>query len=129
MEFVTLIGELVSLTLIFSAVGGVTKALVVCIWDFGLQNKQASSDEAFVAMFGSIKKLSRFFTNRMLATGISVVMLLVSFAKDSNFTASMGYAAIVFSIVGLVAPTALRFIRASALCFVIRSNKPSGFTD
>lgn len=129
MQFVSYLGGLVTLALIFSAVGGVIKALVVCVWDLGLQNKQASTDEAFLAMLDSLLKLIRFFQARMLATGFSVVMLLVSFAKESDFSVSMGYAAIVFAIVGLAAPFVFRFIRASALCFAIRSNSFSGISD
>ncbi|VTV17917.1 MULTISPECIES: hypothetical protein [unclassified Variovorax] len=132
MEIANFIGSLVTLALVVAAVGGMTKVLIVSVWEQGLLGKQISGAEAFLAMLKAMLKLSRFFMSHMLATGCSVAMLFASIVMDANFTASLGYSTIAFAIAVLATPSAMRVLRASALSFVLRlklRSKPLLFSE
>ncbi|KWU23352.1 hypothetical protein AS149_37405 [Burkholderia cenocepacia] len=67
-------------------------------------------------MFSAVWKLIRFFIVRWMAAVCSVAVFIASWYQDADFIASLGFASIAFAIVGLVTPSVMRVIRASALC-------------
>ncbi|MNR71468.1 hypothetical protein D3C71_20940 [compost metagenome] len=123
MEIFNLIGSLVTLALVIAAIGGMTKALIVRVWEQGLKDKQVDSDEAYRAMFSVFAKLFSFARTHMLATVSSVAMFLASLVQDAGFHASMGFSAVVFTIATIITPLMMRALRASALCFVLLLSK------
>jgi hypothetical protein len=116
MKFAHLFGSLVILALVITASGGATRALILLTWRKGVQGQHVSSDEALRVMFLAVWKLVSFFTVRWMAAVCSVAVFIASCIQDADFCASLGFASIAFAIVGLVTPSVMRVLRASALC-------------
>jgi len=70
-------------------------------------------------MFSAVGKLLSFFIVRWMAAVCSVAVFVASLVMDADFEASLGFSAIAFAIVGLATPSAMRVIRAYALCTVL----------
>lgn len=119
MKFAHLFGSLVVLALVITVCGAATTAVLRLTWSRGKNQEHVDTKDAFRAMFSAVGKLLSFFIVRWMAAVCSVAVFVASLVMDADFEASLGFSAIAFAIVGLATPSAMRVIRAYALCTVL----------
>ncbi len=129
-DFAQNVGWLLFLALCMGMVSHLVYAIVVLVWRQGAIGEVVDGNDALIATAKTVGSWFKLLKSSWLATVCAVATLLLLWGTtEVGFYVSLGYAAMTYSIGGVIAPMILRRLKPIAASQTTQAPSPEKSSD